>query len=266
MRKIFEDFFDAEKLFVKGEISAEQLKIIQPHLMPENIKSAIVWLIPYYTGNHENRNVSLYAVSRDYHLYARELNSRLCALAKKHFPGEEFYGFCDSSPINEISAAITAGLGVLGKNRLLINERYGSYVFICCMLSTLPAESPVNNELKGCIGCARCVKMCKFLSGERAYCLSDLNQKKVVTDEELTAIKAEKTRWGCDICQEVCPMNKGIEQTPVDFFYKEQLEFITAELLENMPKDAFKKRAYSWRGKKTVLRNIEDDGNSSKNL
>ena len=127
MHKFFEEFLDGEKLFVRGELSAESLKVIQPHLMPENIKSAVVWLIPYYTGKHENRNVSLYAVSRDYHLYARDLKERLCSKAKEAFPNEGFYVFCDSSPVNEVAAAITAGLGVLGKNRLLINEKYGSY-------------------------------------------------------------------------------------------------------------------------------------------
>ena len=42
MQKFFEDFFDGEKIYERGVISAESLKIIQPHLMPENIKSAIV--------------------------------------------------------------------------------------------------------------------------------------------------------------------------------------------------------------------------------
>ena len=263
MRKIFEDFFDGEKLYVRAEISAESLLVIQPHLMPENIKSAIVWLIPYYTGKHENRNVSLYAVSRDYHLYARELNSRLCALAKAHFPNDEFYGFCDSSPVNEVAAAITAGLGVLGKNRLLINEKYGSFVFIGCLLSTLPPENPVGFAMKSCNGCGKCIKACGFLSGDRDYCMSDLNQKKTVTDEELAAIRAEKIRWGCDVCQEVCPMNKEVSETPIEFFREEQLEWVTSEILENMPKDVFKKRAYSWRGKKTILRNVAESDSSS---
>lgn len=263
MRKVFEDFFDREKLYIRAEISAESLKIIQPHLMPENIKSAVIYLIPYYTGKHEDRNVSLYAVSRDYHFYARSLNERLCSFAKEHFPDEEFYGFCDSSPINDVSAAISAGLGVLGENRLLINERYGSFVFIGSMLTTMAPENPVNVPIKRCIQCGKCKKSCDFLCGKSDVCMSELNQRKQLTDQELAIVRSRKIRWGCDICQEVCPMNNDIEKTPIDFFYEEQITRLTTEILENMPKCAFKKRAYAWRGKKTILRNIENCDTSS---
>lgn len=258
MRKLFEDFFDNEKLYVRGEVSAEELKIIQPHLMPDNIKSAIVWLIPYYTGEHRNRNVSLYAVSRDYHLYAKGLKERLCSKAKELFPDEEFYVFCDSSPVNEVALAVTAGLGVLGENRLLINEKYGSFVFIGCMLTTLDAESPVNMPKIDCLGCGNCIKNCSFLAGNREYCMSELNQRKHLTDAELESVLSEKIRWGCDVCQEVCPMNKNAEVTPIEFFYEDIIENVSAEMLRGMPKEAFRRRAYSWRGKNTVLRNFSD--------
>ena len=42
-------------------LGAEDLHVIQPHLMPEHVKSAAIWLIPYYTGAHPERNVSLYS-------------------------------------------------------------------------------------------------------------------------------------------------------------------------------------------------------------
>lgn len=258
MHKLFEDFLDGEKLYVRAEVSAENLKIIQPHLMPENIKSAIVWLIPYYTGKHENRNISLYAVSRDYHLYARSLKDRLCSRAKEMFPDEEFYVFCDSSPINEVALAITGGLGVLGENRLLINEKYGSFVFIGCMLTTMKAQDSVNVPKKSCSKCGNCIKKCSFLAGDREYCMSELNQRKHLTDEELEQVLAEKIRWGCDLCQEVCPMNKNVEKSPVEFFYSDIIENVNAQMLRDMPKEVFRQRAYSWRGKNTVIRNFSD--------
>ncbi len=258
MHKFFEKFLDNEKLYIRAEVSAEHFKIIQPHLMPDNIKSAVVWLIPYYTGKHENRNVSLYAVSRDYHVYARDLKERLCSKAKEMFPEEEFYVFCDSSPVNEVALAITAGLGVLGKNRLLINEKYGSFVFIGCMLTTLAPDSPVNMPKKSCPKCGSCLKACSFLAGNREYCMSELNQRKHLTDEELSQVLAEKIRWGCDVCQEVCPMNKNAEISPIEFFHSDIIENVNAEMLRNMPKEEFRQRAYSWRGKNTVLRNFSD--------
>lgn len=258
MLKIFQDFFDSEKIFYRSEIRANDVEVIQPHLMPENIKSVIVWLMPYYTGPHTDRNISLYAVSRDYHIYAKELGEKLCGIARKQFPEENFYSFCDSSPIYEVGAALTGGLGVLGKNRLLINEKYGSYVFIGIMLSTLEPVNPKNEQVKSCICCGKCYDACSFLSKKAGICMSDLNQKKQLTDDELFQVRSEKIRWGCDKCQEICPMNTNVSETPINFFHEEIIENITPEMLESMSKDEFKSRAFSWRGKKTIIRNLDE--------
>ncbi len=239
-------------------LCAEELSIIQEHLYPEGIKSAFFWLIPYYTGKHENRNVSLYAVSRDYHVFSRALAESMGQKLKEMYPDEQFYFFCDSSPVNEVAAAVKAGLGVIGKNRLLINEKYGSFVFIGSMLTSLEAQSEfIESEKHTCLECGACLKACDFLSGKREYCFSELNQRKNVTDEELEIIRLKKIRWGCDECQEVCPMNKHVEFTPISFFREETIEIVTPEILENMSKMQFKERAYSWRGKKVIFRNVE---------
>lgn len=258
MIQTFKDFFQSEGITEYNEVSADNLRIIQPHLMPENIKSAIIWLIPYYTGSHPDRNISLYAVSKDYHLYSKALGGRLCELAKATFPKEEFYCFCDSSPINEVIAATVAGLGVLGQNRLLINKTYGTYVFIGCMLSTMEPCEPQNQPLKNCNMCGLCVKNCNFLAGTQDACMSELNQRKILSEAELKSVRAEKIRWGCDKCQEICPMNKDVSLTPIDFFYQDNIDYVTSEMIENMSKDEFRKRAFSWRGKKTILRNLTD--------
>ena len=257
MYKVFEDFFDREGISAFGEIFAADCRLVYPHLMPEGIKSVIVWLIPYYTGPHPDRNISLYAVSRDYHLYAKELGNRLVSAAKKTYPSEEFYVFCDTSPIDEVYAAVLAGLGVIGRSRLLINEELGSYVFIGSLLTTMMPDSPAKCQPKKCLECGECERACDFLSGKKDVCASELNQRKVLTDEELREVKSRKIRWGCDICQEVCPMNRDVPITPIRFFHEDIIERVTPEMLEEMTKDDFKKRAFAWRGKKTILRNVE---------
>ena len=65
------------------------------------------------------------------------------------------------------------------------------------------------------------------------------------------------TAWGCDICQSVCPYNKNPRVTPIDFFFEERIMKLTTEIIDGMDKESFSKRAFAWRGRKTVRRNTE---------
>lgn len=251
------EFLQSEGIECFSAIKAENVSVINERIMPEGAKSCVMFFIPYYTGKHENRNVSLYSVSLDYHLYIKELS------AKFEGDGEHYFRiFADTSPINERRAAIDAGLGFAGQNGLLISEKYGSYVFIGTLLTDAgfdEDEYAAGGETKFCLNCGLCKKSCAYLRGERDCCLSELSQRKHVTDEELGIIRSQKLVWGCDVCQEVCPHNKDVEITPVEFFHKCLLERIDEDMIENMSKEEFSKRAYAWRGKKTLLRNLGVD-------
>lgn len=257
MSKIYaqiKKFLQSEGIECFSAIKAENLSVINQRIMPENTKSCVMFFIPYYTGKHEDRNVSLYSVSLDYHLYIKELSS------KYEGDGEHYFKFfADSSPINERRAAIDSGLGFAGQNGLLISEKYGSYVFIGTLLTDAgfdEDEYAAGGERKSCLNCGLCKKSCAYLRGERDYCLSELSQRKQVTDEELVVIRSHKLVWGCDDCQHICPHNKNAEITPIEFFHRDLLEKIDKDMIENMSKEEFSKRAYAWRGKKTILRNL----------
>lgn len=259
MEKLLRRELAAHGIDTVAFLNAEDLHIIQPHLMPEGIRGAAVWLIPYYTGPHPDRNLSLYSISKDYRLFARALSRALSAVLTAAFPGERFHFFCDSSPIDEVSAAARAGLGVLGQNRLLISPVYGSYVFIGSMLTTARFASAAKTEPGRCFGCGKCRAACDFLGGRGSVCASELNQRKELTADELAAVRARKIRWGCDLCQEVCPMNDQVPLTPIAFFYEDCIEFLTPELLSSMTKAELKQRAFGWRGRKTILRNVTEN-------
>ena len=68
------------------------------------------------------------------------------------------------------------------------------------------------------------------------------------------------TVWGCDVCQLSCPYNREPEKTPIDFFYRDRIECLTTEWLDSLSKEQFSLRAFAWRGKKTVARNLEKLG------
>ncbi len=225
-------------------------------------RSVICFLVPYYTG--EGENISAYAVGYDYHGYMDALFSRACSALSDMIPGAKFVGYADKSPIDERSAAAIAGLGVIGRNGLLITEKYSSYVFLGEIITDAePSELGYigASEIKYCEGCNKCHSVCP-INKEGCECLSALSQKKGELSENEKAILVKyNTVWGCDICQQVCPYTKraiaaGSIMTPIDYFYESRITGLTPEIIEKMTDDEFSRRAYSWRTRRTVLRNL----------
>jgi len=94
----------------------------------ESPLTALMIAVPYLTPA-ENRNISAYAVPRDYHLFYKELFDDILPRLREKYPEYRFFGFADDSPIDERQAAAMAGLGILGDNGMLITEKYSSYIF-----------------------------------------------------------------------------------------------------------------------------------------
>ena len=225
---------------------------------------AIIFVIPYLTKSN-GKNISAYAISRDYHLYFKELFNEAVPMLKEAYPNYSFAGFADDSPINERLAASIGGLGLLGNNGLIITEKYSSFVFIGEIITNMPLDT-VAFDPKYCEGCGRCQRECP--KSECGICLSALTQKKgELTSREQQAIKAHGSVWGCDICQEVCPHTEkakiaGTIYTSIVFFEEKTLSHLSCEVIDAMKDEEFSERAYSWRGRDTVRRNIlifEDD-------
>ncbi len=223
-------------------------------------KTVVLFLIPYYTGDGEN--LSRYALSKDYHLFIKKITDKLIDKLRKIYPQNSFAGFGDHSPIDERHAALIGGLGILGKNGLVINEKYGSYVFIAeviCDVEEPDISTDTHLEIGCCSSCGKCVESCptKRLSGEEA-CLSEVTQRKGELSEfEVDLMRKINTVWGCDVCQSVCPYNKSPKLTPISFFYKDRIKKLTSPILSDMTDDEFKERAYSWRKRETIARNLE---------
>lgn len=224
-------------------------------------KSLIIYALPYYAG--ESENLSRYASSLDYHLAIAEINGALSTLIKEHFPDAHVKGYGDHSPIDERHAALIGGLGIAGDNGLIINEKYGSYIFIGDILTDieptlLGAQEPM--PVKRCEGCGVCKRACPtgILRGEGEDCLSAITQRKgELTEEEKALMRKHNTLWGCDECQSSCPHNKAAVPTPVEFFYRDRIPKLTFEILDSMSDEEFSKRAFAWRKRKTVERNLE---------
>ncbi len=264
MKKTVKEFFAKEKIEYYSVLDYSFCRENKKYLLErENLeaKSVILFLVPYYTG--ESENLSRYATSYDYHIFIKDITCRLCRTLGEKFPEYKFIGYGDHSPIDERSAALLAGLGILGDNGLLINEKYGSYVFIVDVISDAPPEilgAKAPSEIKKCIGCGACRRACPtgILSGCGDDCLSAITQRKgELSDSEIELMKKYNTVWGCDECQSSCPYNKNPEMTPIPFFYENNIKKLDRKTLDEMDENEFSKRAFAWRGRKTVERNID---------
>ncbi len=229
--------------------------------LPQNPKTVITMLFPY-RAEVEKRNLSLYCISNDYHDIIIKRLRTLSEMLKKEFADFSFEAFCDISPIRETTAAYLAGLGVMGKNNLLINSKYGSFVFIGEIVTDMPL-SDYSKPLGYCISCGKCIAACptgalKPLKDREIFnlntevCLSALTQKKgELTDSQKAAIKDGGLVWGCDSCAIICPLNKGTKLTEDREFLQNLKPVLTKENLSD-----FKLRAYGYKGAEILKRNL----------
>lgn len=265
MKKELAEFFENKKIEYYAVLDYSLARETNSSIIErESFKprSAILFLLPYYAGDTEN--LSRYAAARDYHIAIREHTGALIEELRRLFPDCHAKGYGDHSPIDERDAALSAGLGILGDSGLLINEKYGTYIFIADVLTDIPPEVlGESGEAKPhgrCISCGKCRSACPtgVLRGECYDCLSAITQRKgELADGEVDLMRKFNTVWGCDLCQSVCPYNEEPKITPISFFLEDRIVRLTSDILSGMSKEEFSERAFAWRGRKTVERNLK---------
>lgn len=116
-------------------------------------------------------------------------------------------------------AAVRAGLGVIGKNSLLITEKYGTHVVIILLATDVPCEpsdEPVH-AASSCLNCGRCAQACPSMAidaqgmSHPERCMRNFMMEGVVAPEYLRA-RMDMRLLGCDICQQVCPMQPAVKR------------------------------------------------------
>lgn len=228
---------------------------------------AVVCLFPYYQPLAEPRNLSRYAVMADYHVVVRQYLLRICDFLKTE-TGHDFSNavYADISPYRDRDLAVAAGLGIIGQNTCLIHPVYGSYVFIgyiLCDSLELNADVPLSGA---CVGCGKCrTACCGGALSENGLlldrCASHITQKKgELSALEQTILRRNPLIWGCDMCQEVCPHNRSVPITPLPEFRQSLILSLSKDDLLPLSNRAFRRlyseRAFSWRGKDVLLRNL----------
>jgi epoxyqueuosine reductase len=157
--------------------------------------------------------VARYALGDDYHIVMKDRLHDLADWLRAQVPGTLTRSSVDTAPVMEREFAARAGLGWMGKNTCIINEKIGSFVLLGQILTSLdlPADEPVDDR---CGSCTRCIDACPTAAITAEYqmdarrCISYLTiEHREPIDPELEP-KIGNWIYGCDICQEVCPWNR----------------------------------------------------------
>ena len=146
------------------------------------------------------------------------LRERLNALGRRL--GGEYRVLVDANQHVDREAAARSGVGFYGKNTLLITRRHGSWVVLGTLVTTAEIEATPPLELD-CGSCTLCIEACPTGALDEpgvldsTKCLSYWTQAPAPIPEEYRE-KLEAQVYGCDICQDVCPWNRGIEKRRSD--------------------------------------------------
>ncbi len=261
MKEAFRQLLAEEHITEFGFLPLSHAKIIHPHLLPSGIKTVVMLAVPYDTCEQYTDGVSAYAHITDYHRYFSELFERILPKLQTKFKNEVFYGAADHSPIAEKDAAAKAGLGLIGCHSLLINPKYGSYVFLGSIFTSMEIPCDVR-EAMYCNACGTCINACPAHAVSKngidpMRCFSALSQKKNLTEDELLLLRQNHIAWGCDRCQTACPYNSKRIPTDIPFFVNNRHRDFCAAEIEAMTEE-FLHYAFSWRGKNRIVQNLQN--------
>jgi len=142
------------------------------------------------------------------------LRERLDELGRRL--GGAYRVLVDANQHVDREGAARSGVGFYGKNTMLITRRHGSWVVLGTLVTDVEIESTPLLELD-CGSCTLCIEACPTGALDEpgtldsTRCLSYWTQAPApIPDEYRTELGAQV--YGCDICQDVCPWNRGIEK------------------------------------------------------
>ena len=142
------------------------------------------------------------------------LRERLDELGRRL--GGEYRVLVDANQHVDREAAVRSGVGFYGKNTMLITRRHGSWVVLGTLVTSAKIEATAPLELD-CGSCTLCIEACPTGALDEpgtvdsTKCLSYWTQAPAPIPEEYRAELGAQV-YGCDICQDVCPWNRGVEK------------------------------------------------------
>lgn len=253
-----------EKLACEFEYRDDVNLLIDPQRQLDNAKSFVVIVVPHRkyemdTSSTQGR-MSAGTASLDYHrVIEHYLKDLKCHVKDTYDINSKI--IVDTSPLSDRAIAVRAGLGIVRRNNMFYHRKYGSYVHIGSLLLDLELDTKDKTQpTDPCGQCAKCIEFCpgSAIIGDYTInsqtCVSYLTQKKTLSVNESKLIG--KMVYGCDVCQSVCPANRGVINPDGHLIVDELVDIEDLLDISNATfNDTYKMTASGWRGKRTLQRN-----------
>jgi epoxyqueuosine reductase len=183
---------------------------------------------PYSTETADAGNgwISRYAWGgEDYHHSVMRRLRKVETALRDVCGGEDLVTRCyvDTGPVVERVVAKYAGIGWIGKNTCIINQKVGSWIFLGVILTSLEL-TPSLPAPDRCGSCTRCIDACPTDALIAPYQMDSSKCIAYLTIEKRGAIPKDLLEgmgrhvFGCDICQDVCPWNRKAPATGAEEF------------------------------------------------
>lgn len=153
----------------------------------------------------------------DYHDHLAAGCDGLVAWLRERVPDLRSHRFVDHGWAIDRAVAERAGIGFAGKNSCLLTREAGSYVLLAEVLLSLPLP-PTPPSRRGCGHCRRCLPACPTGAITAPGVIDSRRCISYLTIEHRGAIPVELREligtwaFGCDLCQEACPVNARLER------------------------------------------------------
>ena len=195
-------------------------KANRPALLVEGARSIISVAMSYNTGDPipgepgPTGKIARYAWGDDYHTLMKERLRRLVeGLSDQVGYPVKSRIFVDDGPMNDRAAAERAGVGWFGKNSNVLTPSHGSWVLLGQVITDLDLKPDLPLK-KTCGACVRCIDDCPTGAIVAPFVIDNTRCISFLTIELRGAIPREMRPlvgdwvFGCDICQDVCPVNR----------------------------------------------------------
>jgi epoxyqueuosine reductase len=249
-----------EMKYMESRDEAGQLKRASLRSAAPWARSVIVCAINYNTAHPYSTQVddpdrgwiSRYAWSREDYHEAVMRRLRVVEKSLRDAVGEttplHTRCYVDTGPLVERVYAKYAGVGWIGKNTCILNQKLGSWLFLGVILSSLELEPDLPAPDR-CGSCTRCIEACPTEALIAPYQLDSNKCISYLTIEKRGAIPEEMREGigrhvlGCDICQDVCPWNRKAPATSAaEFQPREGLVNPALEWLAGIDAEEFREK------------------------